>query len=90
MLISFNQLENILILLPSLFLYFVIISSIRSQYPKVLNMDSGEGLFPEDVRVEGFCKCAECENDMKKLMDFWKRISTTYSSCLRVHIRNVG
>ena len=77
-LISFNQLENKLILLFSLFLYFVIISSIRLQYPKVLNMDSGEGLSPGDVRFEGFCKCAECENDMEKLMDFWKQISNVY------------
>ena len=52
-------------------------------------MDSGEGLFPGDVRFEGFCKCAECEDDMKELMDFWKQISTKYSSCLQVHIRSV-
>ena len=53
-------------------------------------MDSDEGLFPEDVRVECFCKCAECENDIKKLMKYWKRISAKDSSCLQVHIRSVG
>ena len=52
-------------------------------------MDSGEGLFPDDVRFRGFYECAEYKDDMKEIMDFWGQISTTYSSCFQVHICSV-
>ena len=52
-------------------------------------MDSGEGLFPDDVRFEGFYKFGEYEDDMKRIRDFWEQISTTYLSCLQVHVCSV-
>ena len=52
-------------------------------------MDSDGRLFPEDVQVDCFRKCAECENDIKKLMKYWKRIGAKDSLCLQVHIRSM-
>ena len=85
LLFHFNQLENIFILLPSLFLYFFIISSNCLQYPKVLTMDSCEGLFSDDLQ---FDRCVEYEDDMKGIRELWEYISTTYSLFLQVQVRS--
>ena len=53
-------------------------------------MDSDGHLFPDDVPVDFFCKCAECENDIEKLMKYWEQIGVMDSLCLQVHIRSVG
>ena len=52
-------------------------------------MDSDGRLFPDDVPVDFFCKCAECENDIKKLMKYWEQIGVMDSLCLQVHIRSM-
>ena len=69
-------------------LYFFIISNNCSQYPKVLNINSREGLFPDDLRFEGFDECAEYEDDMKGIKELWEYISTTYLSFLQVQNRS--
>ena len=53
-------------------------------------MNSDGRLFQDDVPVDFFRKCSECENDIKKLMKYWKRIGAKDSLCLQVHIRSVG
>ena len=52
-------------------------------------MNSDGRLFPDDVPVDFFRKCAECENDIKKLMKYWERIKLMDSSCLQVHIHSM-
>ena len=70
----------------SLFLYFVIISDIRWQYPKVLKMGSCEDLFPDDLRFEGFEECAKYKDDMKEIRKLWEYINTMYSFFLQVQV----
>ena len=51
-------------------------------------MGSREGLFPDDLRFEGFEKCAEYENEMEGIRKLWEYISTTYSLFLQVQVRH--
>ena len=52
-------------------------------------MDSDGRLFPDDVPVDFFGECAECENAIEKLMTYWKQIGVMYPMYLQVHIRSM-
>ena len=59
-------------------------------------MDFDGRLFPDDVPfdfgdipVDFFRRCAECENGIEKLMEYWEQISVMDSLYLQVHVRSM-